>query len=126
MAANPLIHVLFLCYTASMISIDDFKKVEIRIGQIISAEKVEGADKLIRCMVDFGEGEPRQILSGIAPHFPDPQALVGRKFPYATNLAPRTIRGFESNGMLMAASDAEGGFSLLEPTSPIAIGGRIS
>jgi methionyl-tRNA synthetase len=108
------------------ITIDDFKKVEIKIGQVISAEKVEGADKLIRCMVDFGEGEPRQILSGIATHFPDPQVLVGKKFPYATNLAPRTIRGFESNGMIMAVSDTGGGFSLLEPTSPIMIGSRVS
>lgn len=109
-----------------MINIDDFHKVEIRIGQIVSAEKVEGADKLIRCMVDFGEEAPRQILSGIAPHFPDPSVLVGRKFPYVTNLEPRTIRGFESQGMIMAVSDAEGGFALLEPTASIAKGSRIS
>jgi len=109
-----------------MINIDDFKKIEIKIGQIISAEKVEGADKLIRFSVDFKEENPRQILSGIALHFPDPQTLVGKKFPFITNLEPRTIRGFESDGMIMAASDTEGNLSLLEPSSPVAIGGRIS
>jgi methionine--tRNA ligase beta chain len=108
------------------ITIDDFKKVEIKIGKIMSAEKVEGADKLIRCIVDVGEETPRQILSGIAPHFPDPSVLIGRSFPYVTNLEPRTIRGFESNGMIMAASDTAGGFALLEPTSPILPGTRLS
>jgi len=109
-----------------MINIDDFGKVEIRIGEILSAEKVEGADKLIRFMVDFKEEAPRVILSGIALHFPDPQVLVGKKFPFVTNLVPRVIRGHESNGMIMAVSDAEGGFSLLEPTSHILAGSRIS
>ncbi len=109
-----------------MINIDDFKKVEIKIGEILTAEKVEGADKLIRFTVDFKEEAPRQILSGIAIHFPDPQTLVGKKFPFVTNLEPRTIRGFESNGMIMAVSDTEGNFSLIEPTSPIASGSRLS
>ncbi len=109
-----------------MITIDDFKKVEIKIGTVVSAEKVEGADKLIRCMVDFGEEAPRQILSGIAMHFPDPSVLVGKSFPYVTNLEPRTIRGFESNGMIMAASDSDGGFALLSPTAPIKPGTLLS
>ena len=107
------------------ITIDDFKKLEIKIGEILSAEKVEGADKLIKFSVDFKEETPRQILSGIALHVPDIQSLVGKKFPFVTNLEPRTIRGFESNGMILAVSDIEGGFSLLEPSSPIITGSRV-
>ena len=109
-----------------MINIDEFKKVEIKIGEILTAEKVEGADKLIRFTVDFKEETPRVILSGIALHFPDTHVLIGKKFPFVTNLEPRTIRGHESNGMIMAVSDAEGGFSLLEPTSPVLAGSKIS
>lgn len=109
-----------------MITIDDFKKVEIKIGLILTAEKVEGADKLIRFSVDFAEPTPRQILSGIALHYPDPQTLIGKKFPFVTNLEPRTIRGFESNGMILAANDTEGNFALLDPGSAIAQGTLIS
>lgn len=107
------------------ITIDDFKKIEIKIGEILTAEKVEGADKLIRFTIDFKEEQPRQILSGIAMHVADIQSLVGKKFPFVTNLAPRTIRGFESNGMILAVSDTEGNFSLIEPTSPITNGSRL-
>lgn len=107
------------------ISIDDFHKIEIKIGEVISVEKVEGADKLIKCMVDFKEEAPRQILSGIAEKIEDIQSLVGRKFPYVTNLAPRTIRGLESNGMILAVSDEEGNFSLIEPTSKILSGSKV-
>lgn len=109
-----------------MINIDDFKKVEIKIGEILTAEKVEGADKLLKFTVDFKEEVPRDILSGIALHFPDPQVLVGKKFPFVTNLEPRMLRGHESNGMIMAVSDAEGNFSLIEPTSPVQAGSKIS
>jgi len=108
------------------ITIDDFKKVEIKIGQIVTAEKVEGADKLVKFTVDFKEEALRQILSGIAVHYPDPSVLVGKKFPFVTNLEPRTIRGFESNGMILAASDTEGGFALLEPSSDILHGTKLS
>ena len=95
------------------ISIDEFKKAEIRIGEILSAEKVEDADKLLRLSVRFGE-ETRQIVSGISGYFPDPQALVGIKCAFAYNLEPRTIRGIESNGMILAASDeTTGAFTLL-------------
>lgn len=109
-----------------MINIDDFKKVEIKIGEILTAEKVEGADKLLKFTVDFKEEVPRDILSGIALHYPDPQVLVGKKFPFVTNLEPRMLRGHESNGMIMAVSDAEGNFSLIEPTSNVASGSKIS
>ncbi len=163
-----------------MITYDDFKKVEIRAGKIISAEKIPNTDKLLKLMVDFGEFEEvksetiqnndqnkvvaaedsilaktevnksapantetvtvetpkkipkiRQIVSGIALKFPDTAALVGKTCMFVTNLEPRMIKGFESNGMLFAVSTPEGhlrpdgtsapegGFSLLEPNSTI-------
>lgn len=108
------------------ISIDDFKKVEIKIGEILSAEKVEGADKLIRFMVDFKEEAPRQIISGIALYVADIQSLIGKKFPFVTNLEPRTIRGFESNGMIMVGIDDEQRFSFVEPTSKLKAGTKLS
>jgi methionine--tRNA ligase beta chain len=116
----------------STITFDDFKKIEIRAGKILSAEKVPDTDKLLKLLVDFAENEtsaegvvtpkPRQIVSGISAHFPDPQALVGKVCMFVTNLEPRVIRGLESNGMLFAVSDAEGHFSLLEPGNGIAAG----
>ena len=105
-----------------MITIDDFHKVEIKIGEILSAEKVENSDKLFKLSVNFGEEAPRQIVSGIAMYFPDPQMLVGKKCAFCTNLEPRTIRGLESNGRIMAVSTEDGQFSLLE-TGPEIPGG---
>lgn len=108
------------------ISIDEFKKAEIRIGEILSAEKVEDADKLLKLSVRFGE-EVRQIVSGIAAYFPDPAALVGIKCAFATNLEPRVIRGLESDGMILAASDeAAGTLTLLraDPAFPSGIAVR--
>ena len=104
-----------------MITYDEFKKVEIKVGKIISAEKIPDTDKLLRLMVDFGEEAPRQIVSGIALYFPDPAVLVGRKSMFVSNLEPRTIRGFESNGMIFAVSSGEA-FSLLEPGADIPVG----
>jgi methionyl-tRNA synthetase len=96
------------------ITYEDFAKLEIKIGTILTVEVVPDADKLLKLSVDVGEGEPRQILSGIRTYFADPQILVGKQCPFVTNLAPRTIRGFESDGMIMAAS-SEGIFALLNP-----------
>lgn len=113
-----------------MITYDDFAKVEIRIGEVLSVEVVEGADKLLRCMVDVGDVDaegnktPRQILSGIREYLEDPQVMVGKKFPYITNLEPRTIRGFESQGMILAASH-EGVLALLAPTADLPAGTKI-
>jgi len=98
------------------ISIDDFKKVEIRIGEIKSAEKIEGSDKLLKLKVNFGT-EERQVLSGIAAHFPEPHDLVGKKCPFVTNLAPRMMMGLESQAMILATGgDGETPFSLFEST----------
>ncbi len=108
-----------------MIHIDDFKKVEIKIGEILSVEKVENADKLLKLSVGFGEEAPRQIVSGIAAYFPDISILVGKKCAFVTNLEPRTIRGLESNGMILAVSTEDGKFSLLETQNDIPAGEMI-
>jgi methionyl-tRNA synthetase len=86
----------------STISIDDFVKVELRVAQIIVAERIPKADKLLRIEVDLGY-EKRQILAGIAQYY-EPEKLIGRKVVIVANLAPRKLRGLESNGMLLAAS----------------------
>jgi methionyl-tRNA synthetase len=137
-----------------MISYDEFAKVEIKVGKILSAEKIPDTDKLLKLSVDFGaaadpvatiapvgataeaaevaSGTPvahvvmqemkrdvRQIVSGISMYFPEPGALVGKKCMFVTNLEPRKIKGFESNGMLFAVSTPDGKFSLLEPNADI-------
>jgi len=107
-----------------MISFDEFKRVEVTVGKILTAEKVPETDKLLRLTVDFKEAAPRQIVSGISAYFPDPQALVGKKCMFVTNLEPRVIKGLESNGMLFAVSTEDGKFSLLEPHTDIPEGTR--
>jgi methionyl-tRNA synthetase len=92
------------------ITIDDFAKVELRVAQILVAERVPKADKLLRLEVDLGT-EKRQILAGIAEYY-EPEKLIGRKIVIVANLAPRKMRGLESNGMLLAAS-LEGGTPVL-------------
>ena len=92
------------------ITIDDFAKIELRVAQVKVAEKVKGADKLLRLEVDLGY-EMRQIVAGIAEAYA-PETLVGRKIVIIANLAPRKLRGLESNGMLLAAS-LEGGKPVL-------------
>lgn len=109
-----------------MISIDEFKNIDIRIGEIKSVEKVPDTDKLLRLEVDLGEEKPRQIISGIALYFDDIQKLVGKRCTFVANLEPRVIRGLESQGMIMAVSDDGGHFSLLSPDDSIAPGTRIT
>jgi methionyl-tRNA synthetase len=84
------------------IGIEDFAKVEMRVGQIKTAERIVGADKLLKLTVDIGT-EIRQICAGIAQYY-EPDSLIGRKVAVVTNLAPRKLRGVESNGMIIAAS----------------------
>jgi len=98
------------------INYDDFAKLNIKVGKILSAEKVPEADKLIKFSVDVGEEEERTIVSGIAEHFPDPGVLVGKSVPVLVNLAPRTIRGVESQGMILYVV-GEDTLSILEPVS---------
>jgi len=125
------------------IKIDDFAKIEIRVGKILTAEKVEGADKLLKLEVDFGFEEmeiktmnsatkeretpkteqvpiKRQILAGIA-QFYAPEALIGKECPFVYNLAPRTLKGFVSQGMILCPSD-NGKPVLLHPDKEITPG----
>lgn len=108
----------------SKISFDDFIKVEMRIGEITKAEKVENTDRLLRLSVDFGT-ETRQIISGIA-EFYEVEDLPGLKCPFVTNLKPRNIKGEESNGMILAAKDNDGNFSILKVDQSIAKGTKLS
>jgi len=110
---------------APQITIDDFAKVELRVAQIVVAERIPKADKLLRLEVDLGPHGKRQILSGIA-EFYTPEELVGRRIVVITNLAPRKMRGLESHGMLLAASDTEGGKPALATCGEeIALGARL-
>lgn len=87
---------------AEKIGIEDFAKVELRVGQVKTAERIVGADKLLKLTVDIGS-EIRQICAGIAQYY-EPESLIGRKVVVVVNLAPRKLRGVESNGMIVAAS----------------------
>ena len=107
-----------------IISYDTFAQLDIAIGTILSVEYIEGADKLLRLMVDVGESEPRQILSGIREYFEDVQVLVGKQCPFLINLEPRMIRGLESQGMILA-SDHEDIFALLTPSATLPSGTRV-
>jgi methionyl-tRNA synthetase len=105
--------------TANSIAYDDFARLELKVGKVLAAERIPKADKLLKLSVDLGEGTPRTIASGIA-EFIAPEALIGKNVVVVANLAPRTIRGVESRGMILAAG-GEGGtpLTLVEaPTAP--------
>ncbi len=106
-----------------MINIDQFREIEIRVGTVKSAGHVPDSGKLLRLEVDLGEESLRQILSGIA-EFMSPEEMVGRQFPFVTNLEPRIIRGLVSNGMILAVGEGET-FALLAPTKAVTPGSRI-
>lgn len=103
-----------------MITIEDFKKLEIKIGTVLTVERIEGADKLLKIQLDMGDHN-RQILAGIAEFVQDPQSLVGTQIPILTNLEPRKMRGQLSEGMMLAA-DENGTPVLLHPARNIANG----
>jgi methionyl-tRNA synthetase len=105
------------------ITIDDFTKVELRVAQVLVAERIPKADKLLRLEVDLGY-EKRQILAGIAEHYA-PEKLVGRKIVIVANLAPRKMRGLESNGMLLAASLPDGAPVLASFLEEVPLGARL-
>jgi methionyl-tRNA synthetase len=92
---------------SEQIQYDDFAKLDIRMGTVVTAELVPETDKLIKCSVDFGELGQRTIVSGIA-QWKRPEELIGRQLPYIVNLAPRMLRGVESQGMLLATGDEQG------------------
>ncbi len=106
------------------IAIEDFAKVEMRVGQIKTAERIVGADKLLKLTVDVGS-EIRQICAGIAQYY-EPESLVGRKVVVVVNLAPRKLRGVESNGMIVAASVGPEGRPVLAAfTEDVEVGARL-
>lgn len=84
-----------------MITFEDFQKLEIKVGRIISVEKVPNADKLLKFVFDFGT-EQRQIIAGIAEYFPDVSILVGKEMPVLVNIETRKFKGYESQGMIIA------------------------
>lgn len=109
-------------YNPPMINFEEFKKMEIRIGTIIEAQRVEGSEKLLRLKVDVGS-EQRQILAGIGKAY-DPEALIGKQIPVVANLEPKTMMGFESQGMILAA-DGDGQPVLLHPDSQVPDGAQV-
>ncbi|MCB1186994.1 methionine--tRNA ligase subunit beta [bacterium] len=108
---------------ANVITIDDFVKVQLRVAQVLKAEKVEKADKLLCLQLDDGMGG-RQILAGIAEYY-KPDDLVGRHVVIVANLAPRKLRGLMSEGMVLAASDSEGRLALISPAGEVSNGAEV-
>jgi len=106
------------------ITIDYFSKIKLRVGQVMSAERVEKSEKLLKLLVDLGEGRERQILAGIAKHY-TPESLVGRKIGVVANLKPAKLMGQLSEGMVLASSDDTGALMLVNIDPSIKIGGEI-
>ena len=106
-----------------MITLDDFKKLEIRIGKVVSAEKISDSDKLIKFVFNIGS-ENRQIIAGIAELFPNPEVLLGKEMPVLLNLKPKKFKGNISEGMIIAA-DVDGRPILLHPEKEIPPGSII-
>jgi len=108
---------------SNRITFKDFQNVELKVARVVSAEPVEGADRLLRLQVSLGD-EKRQLVAGIAKHY-EPEALVGRQIVVVANLEPATIRGVQSEGMLLAASGPDG-LALLQPGLEVPDGTRVS
>ena len=106
-----------------LISIDDFAKVQLRVARVESAQKVEGADRLLQLQIDLG-GEKRQIIAGIAQHY-SPEEMVGKQIIVVANLKPAKIRGLESQGMLLAATDDSGKLCVLVPEKDMQPGAKV-
>lgn len=109
---------------AAKIPIDDFAKVDMRVGLVLSAERVKNSDKLMLMKVDIGESEPRTIVAGIAEAY-TPSELVNRKVVIVVNLQPRKLKGIESNGMIVAASAGDGKPVLAGFHEDIPVGARL-
>lgn len=107
-----------------MITFDEFKKVELKIGKIISAIQLEGSDKLLKLEVDFAEDKLRTVVSGIAGHV-DLETFVGSQKVFVTNLEPRAIMGIESQAMILAGKDGQG-LALIQPNRDLPIGTLLS
>lgn len=107
------------------INFDEFKKVEIKVGEILSAQEIEGSEKLLKLSVDLGEEDPRTVVSGIKKYFEAPAELVGVKCAFVTNLEPRPLMGIPSEAMILAAH-TENDFSLLRVSSEMEPGAGVN
>ncbi|MCX8016192.1 MAG: methionine--tRNA ligase subunit beta [Patescibacteria group bacterium] len=107
-----------------LINLEYFKKLDIRVAQILEAEKVVGTDKLLKLKIDIGN-EQRIIVSGIGSQY-QPEELIGKQIIVLANLEPKTFKGIESQGMLLAAVNENGGIALLVPDKKMGVGDKIS
>lgn len=98
----------------TVIKYDDFDKIELKVAEVIDCQKVKGADKLLQFRLAAGDDQDRQILSGIAEFYPEPQDLIGKKVVIVANLKPRKMRGQISQGMILSAEDTEGRLKIVE------------
>ena len=99
------------------IDYETFSQIEVKIGTVLEADIIPEADRLLKLKVDVGEEEPRQIVSGIREYV-SPEEIIGKQFPFVTNLKPRKIKGYESNGMIFAGGSEET-FTLLSPLNQV-------
>jgi len=104
------------------INFEEFQKIDLRVGKIIEAERIEGTEKLLKLKVDLGE-EKRQLVAGIAKFY-QPENLIGKEIVIVANLEPKTFRGIESQGMLLAA-DVEGRPVILKPDKEVPPGTKV-
>jgi len=107
-----------------LMKIDDFAKFDLRVATVLYAESHPNADKLLVLKIQLEGGEERQIVAGVKKHF-TPEQITGMQIIVVTNLEPATIRGVLSNGMMLAASDADGNLAALVPHKPIAVGSKV-
>ncbi len=105
-----------------MVTFEEFKKLDIRVGTIVEAGRVEGSDKLLRLVIDLGE-ETRQLVAGIGKMY-EPEELIGKQIPILANLEPKTLMGIESQGMILAASE-DGQPVLLHPDKSVTNGAQV-
>jgi methionyl-tRNA synthetase len=110
--------------TKTNISFDDFSKLDLRIGTITAAEKIEKADKLLKLTIDIGEAASRTVVSGIAQHYM-PDQLPGQQVVLVCNLEPRKMRGVESQGMVLMAEDGDGRLRFVQPGEAMSPGSGV-
>lgn len=108
----------------NMATIEDLKKIEIRVGKILSAERVDGSLKLVKLIVSFGHEGEKQIIAGIGLYFEDVSVLIGNKYAFVYNLEPRILMGLQSHGMILAAGEANT-FSLLSVDQSVSEGNLV-
>ena len=106
------------------IGIEDFEKIELRVGTVVDSKRVEKTDKLLCSQIDLGEEKPRTIVSGIAKFYA-PEDIIGRQVIVVANLKPVKLRGIMSEGMVLCASDKDGNLTLISPSAKIASGSEV-